>query len=160
MENRMVAIKNTVNAKVCVSDMSLGVTRYWNKKGHVMSFPFEVVEQLLWNEGFKHMIDDGTLYIENLQDKIDLGIEPEGVVEPVNVIVLSDKQMKEYWTSIPYSVFVKEISDLPKTQVDNLIQFAIDNDLVDGQKCSYIKELTGKDILKAISYKSEADKEN
>lgn len=154
---RMVMLKNTVNAKVCVTDGSVGITRYWNKKGHTQGLPFGMVEQLLWNEGFRRMLEDGTLYIENLQDKIDLGLEPTDAKEPVNIIVLNDKQMEEYLTTIPFTVFQKEIEKLTRTQVDNLVQYAIEHRLIDSQKCRFLKELTGKDILKTISFKEDME---
>lgn len=154
---RMVILKNTINAKVCVIDSSLGITRYWNKKDHQQGLPFAIVEQLLWNEGFRNMIEDGTLYIENLKDKIDLGLEPLNATEPINIIVLSDKQKEEYLTKLPFEVFKKELEKLTNTQIDNLIQFAIEKRLIDSEKCRYLKKLTGKDILVAISRREEIE---
>lgn len=151
MENRMVLIKNMIDSQVGVKDLTTNTLKKWNKKGHTLPIPYETVEQLMWQNGFKRMIDSGILYIENLQDKIDLGIEPFGVKEPVNIIVLEDKQIENLMTITPIDVFKVEIQKLSKVQVDNLIQYAIRNQLVDSAKCSFLKQLTGKDIFKAIS---------
>jgi hypothetical protein len=40
---------------------------------------------------------------------------------------------------------------LPRVQVDSLVEYAIQNKIVDGAKGSFIKDLTHKDILSAIS---------
>lgn len=101
------------------------------------------------------MIDSGILYIENLKDKQDLGLEPIDAKTPVNIIVLNDTQMKEMMTTTPIDVFKKTIQDLPKVQVDALVEFAIDNQYVDSAKCTFIRQLTGKDIYKAISQREE-----
>ena len=44
------------------------------------------------------MIDSGMLYIEDMAVKKELGLEPEDAKEPVNIIVLSDKEMRHYIT--------------------------------------------------------------
>ena len=109
----------------------------------------------MWQDGFRRMIESGILYIENLQDKIDLGIEPYGTDKPVNIIVLSDKRMEELMTTIPLEVFKEEMQQLPRVQVDNLIEYAINNKKVDSAKCAFLKSLTGKDIFKAIAARED-----
>lgn len=153
--DRQVKIRNMVNAQVGVNDSSLGVKRVWGKKGQLLALPYEIVEQLLWSDGFKRMIDSGMLYIEDMQDKKDLGIEPIDAETPVNIIVLSDKRIEELMTSTPIDVFKKEILNVPRVQVDALIEYSIDHQLVDSAKCTFLKKLTGKDIFKAISVREE-----
>jgi hypothetical protein len=58
-------------------------------------------------------------------------------------------------TSTPIDVFKKEILNVPRVQVDALIEYSIDHQLVDSAKCTFLKELTGKDIFKAISVREE-----
>lgn len=106
------------------------------------------------------MIDSGILYIENMKDKIDLGLEPVGTEEPVNIIVLTETEMKELLTTIPFSVFKRKVSDLSKVQVDNLISYAVENEIVNTEKCRYLKEVTGKDILASISRKQDIEAED
>ena len=59
--------------------------------------------------------------------------------------------METLLKTTPFPVFKTEVSQLTKIQVDSLIQYAIDNKILDSEKCSWLKELTGKDILKSIS---------
>ena len=151
----MVIVKNMVNAQVGVKDATTGMLRRWNKRGHCVQIPFDVMEQLMWQDGFRRMIENGILYIESLQDKIDLGIEPYGTDKPVNIIVLSDKRMEELMTTTPLDVFKTEIQQLPRVQVDNLIEYAITNKKVDSAKCAFLKLVTGKDIFKAITVREE-----
>lgn len=155
MENRMVLVKNMENAVVGISKPEFGFKRKWQKKGQVISIPYDLLEQLLWDPGIKNLIDTGILYIESMKDKIDLGIEPEGATEPENVIVLNEKQMENLWVNTPISVFKREVSNLMKTQVDILTSYAIEHNYAPVDKCAFIKELSGKDILKAISLKQD-----
>lgn len=152
---RQVKIRSMVNAQVGVSESTLGFKRTWAKKGQLLAIPFEVVEQLLWSDGFKRMIDTGILYIEDMQDKKDLGIEPLDADKPVNIIVLTDQRIEELMTSTPIDVFKIEVQSIPRVQVDNLIEYSIEHQLVDSAKCTFLKQLTGKDIFKAISTREE-----
>ena len=152
MENRQVIIKNMYDSVVSVVKPEYGIQRKWNKMGQAMAIPYDIVEQLLWDRGFRNLIDSGILYIEDMKTKIDLGLEPEGATKPVNIRTLSDEDKKNLWNA-PIAEFKKEIGDLPKIQVDALVEYAIINDIVDAAKCNYIKEVTGKDILVSISRK-------
>lgn len=153
--DRMVKIRNMVNAQVGVSEASLGIKRIWGKQGQLLAIPFEIVEQLMWTDGFKRMIDSGILYIEDMQDKKDLGIEPIDADTPVNIIVLSTQRIEELMKTTPIDVFKREVGNLPRVQVDNLIEYSIEHQLVDSAKCTFLKQLTGKDIFKAISAREE-----
>lgn len=154
MENRQVLLKNMMDAVVSVVKPDYGIRRKWNKRNQVMALPFDIVEQLLWDRGFRNLIDSGILYIEDMQTKIDLGLEPEGADQPVNIRSLNDQDMQNIWNA-PIAVFKKEIEELPQIQIDNLVEYAIAHDIADAAKCGHIKQLTGKDILKAISNKQD-----
>lgn len=151
MDNRMVSIESMVNATVVIKKPEYGVNRRWLKRGQRQAIPFDTISQLLWDNGVKHMFDTGMLYISNMQDKIDLGLEPEDATEPQNIIALTIDDMKNYMTEKPIDEFKRDVLQLPRTQVDNLISYAVETQLIDGQKCAFLKKLTGKDILKTIS---------
>lgn len=152
---RMVALKNMVDSKISVKEPSLGVNRRWERRGQTLTMPFETVEQLLWVDGFRRMIDEGFLYIENLQDKIDLGLEPQGVTRPTNIIALSEKEIVDLLTKADLNTFKATIAKLPDSQIDNVIDYAIAHELVDMQKDAILKEVTKRDILGAISQKAK-----
>lgn len=155
---RMINLKNMVNKTVGVKLPEYGVNRKWTQKGQVIPLPYDTVEQMLWHEGFRKMIDRGILYIESMKDKIDLGLEPADATEPENIKVLSDTQIQNLLISQPYTVFKKEILELEMTQVNNIINYAIANDIVDVQKCELLQKISGIDILKAISTKKELER--
>lgn len=151
MAQRMVKVTNMVNAMVSVKDATYNVNRRWMKRGQTVPIPFEAIENMLWEEGFRRMIDSGVLYIQDLQDKQDLGLEPVDATAPINIKALSEQDMKNLWNTAPMSVFKREITSLPRVQVDSLVEYAIQNKIVNSEKCSFIKNLTRKDILSAIS---------
>lgn len=155
---RMVNLKNMVNKTVGVSLPEYGVNRKWTTKGQVIPLPYDTVEQMLWHNGFRQMIDRGILYIESMQDKIDLGLEPSDATEPENIKVLSDTQIKNLLISQPYEVFKREIFTLTMTQVNNIINYAIANEIVDVQKAELLRTISNIDILKAVANKKEIER--
>lgn len=159
MQNRMVVITSMVNARVSVKDITYGINRRWDRKGQKIPVPYEVVEGLLWQDGFRHLIDSGILYIESMQDKIDLGLEPADAKQPVNIVVLNDTKMKNLLCNVPLIVFKREVGELSKVQINNLIDYAIDNKIMNMDKCKFLKELTGRDIISAIQAREEDEEE-
>ena len=156
---RMVTFKNMTSGTFVINEPAYGIRRVFNAKGAIQTIPFDVVEQLLWSEGFRNCIDNGMIYIENMQDKIDLGLEEEGTTEPSNIIVLTDKQIETLLTSSPIDVFKRELDNVSETQVRGVINYAILHKLMDMAKIDYLeKRVPGTDILHAISIEKQVEK--
>lgn len=155
MSQRMVALKNMIDSQVSVRDLSIGVNRRWQRRGQVIPIPYEAVEQLLWQDGFRRMIDQGVLYIENMRDKQDLGLEPMNVSQPTNIIALNEEEIVELLKAATIDDFKKTICSLSDTQIDSVIDYAISHKIVDAVKCTILKQVTGRDILGAISAKEK-----
>lgn len=155
MEQRIVMIKSLVNHRVGISIPELGLQKKWTKQGAKMTIPFDILEQALWYPGVKTLFEKGSLYIDSMQDKIDLGLEPVGATEPENIIVLNDGQRLNMLKLMKFDDFVEQVKQLNRTQVDNLIEYAIENKIVDVDKCTYLKKMTGKDIIKTVGLKAE-----
>lgn len=154
---RTVNLRNMVNKTVVVKIPEYGINRKWTAKGQVIPIPYTLMEQLLWHNGFRQMINRGILYIDSLQDKIDLGIEPEGTTKPVNIIVLTDEEIKNYINEMPYDDFERKVQELSKTQVDNIINYILTNEVIDVSKCTFLKKLTGTDTMEIIHQRKEAE---
>jgi 5-formaminoimidazole-4-carboxamide-1-beta-D-ribofuranosyl 5'-monophosphate synthetase len=112
----------------------------------------------MFEPGVKYMFDEGMLYIEDMEAKKELGIEPEDAKEPVNVIILNDKQRRQYWVNLSLNDFKKKVDELPREQVELLADYAIENRLVDVDKCDFMQEKCGRDIMTAIKL-NKADEE-
>lgn len=154
---RMVKLQNMVNKTVGVIRPEFNINREWVKKGQVHQIPFSTVEQLLYINGFRNMIENGTLYIVDMQDKIDLGLEAEGTKEPTNIKALTDGQMLTLMKITDMDKFVETVNELPKAQVDNLVNYAIENELLIVDKCMFLKDVTGVDIIQCVKNNKEIE---
>lgn len=155
MSERQVMLKSTVNGTVSVNYPQYGINRRWSKAGQPISIPFTTIEQCLYENGFRRMIDSGILYIENMQDKIDLGLEPADATEPVNIIALTQEQIDSLLRNSSIEEFKDMMLKLPRAQVDNLVEYAVEKEIIQMDKAAFIKELTGKDILASVSKKQQ-----
>lgn len=156
MEKIRVVSKHQGPISVNISDLRF--KREWPNKGASIPIEREALEEMMYDSGFKYMIDTGMLYIEDLEVKKELGLEPEDATEPVNIIVLSDNDMKRMMTAMPQFEFDAKLKTLNYEQMLALADFAIKNELGDFGKCDAIKKACGKDILTAIRLNRE-DKE-
>ena len=156
MEKIRVISKHQGPISVNISDLHF--KREWPNKGASVLIEKETLEEMMYDSGFKYMIDTGMLYIEDLEVKKELGLEPEDATEPVNIIVLNDNDMKRMMTAMPQFEFDAKLKTLNYEQMLALADFAIKNELGDFGKCDAIKKACGKDILTAIELNRE-DKE-
>lgn len=156
--NEKVKVISMTTGRVSVKSPELHFARQWMKKGSSVMIDRTVLEELMYDNGFKYMIDTGMLYIEDLQTKKDLGLEPEDAKAPVNIIILTDRDMRYYMVSMPFADFKEKVSALSYEQIQSLADYAIANRLGDIDKTNFIKKICGKDIIKAIQL-NDADKE-
>ena len=161
MENRKVMVKSESTGRLSINLPELQLKRIWEKKGTIRPISFEDLQQALYVPGVEYMFKEGMLSIESMQDKIDLGLEPEGTKEdnPVNIIILNDSQKKRYLTVLPTPEFKQELEKLPYEQINSLVDYAIEKELMDMDKCDILKEKTGIDIIRAIQLNRQAKEE-
>lgn len=147
---RKVNVKSTVEGMVGVKLPELHFARTWPKKGTVIPIDIDILKEGMYDNGLRVMLQEGILYIENMQDKIELDLEPEGAETPQEIIVLSDKEKLELLKDTSLIIFKERLAKLSKTQVEELAEYAITNEILDLEKSKVIKNLTGRDIIKAV----------
>lgn len=145
-----VNITSATVGEVSVFEPSIPFRVSWPAKGSTRPVEQDIVEQLLYTPGFKYMIDTGMLYIENMEQKKELGIEPEDATEPVNVIVLTDAVKNKYMKMYALDKFKTEIKKLSHEQIVDLADYAIEKEIADFDKSAVIEKLCGKNIIKGI----------
>lgn len=158
-ENKKVTIINMINAQVGIKKVDLHFDHTWLKKGDKFNVDYNLLQELMYDTGVKNMFEQGILYIEDMQTKIDLDLEPQGATEPENIIVLNDDQKRRYLTVMPFFEFKERVSKLSLDQCRELAQFAINNQLVDVKKSKFIYERCGINIMKSIEYNFDEDEE-
>lgn len=87
-----VTITNTTNARVVINNSELKFKRVFEKKGAKATIDKEIFTELMYSNGFRKLVESGELYVEDMEVKKEVGLEPDDATEPVNIIILSEKQ--------------------------------------------------------------------
>lgn len=153
-KNTRVMIENLSPSRVVIDVPDLRFERIWENKGVKKPIPFDTLEEIIYNDGVRQLFETGVLYIESLEVKKLLGLEPEDATEPVNIIPLDEKKQKEI-LSLPFEDFKQKLSELRAEQVLGLTDFCIINKQIDLDKAAYLKDITGIDIQEAIRLRRE-----
>lgn len=142
-----VYVTSTVRGSITVSVPQINFRRTWTKKGMRIPVEKEKLEEMQFDPGFEYMLRKGILYIEDMQVKKDLGLEPEDAKEPVNILVFNDKAIEDILKQ-PVWRFKELIGKYSVDQCKNLADYMLEKKLFDYERCSVVKEITGIDILK------------
>lgn len=153
-----VTIISNSNSRIGITIPDLRFSRQWPAKNSKVVVDKEIFEQIMFDNGVRYMFESGMLYTSELQPMKDVGLEPEDAEERVNIIILTDAQRKRYLTVLPLHEFKQKVRELGYEELHNLADYAIENRLVDLDKCEVIKEIIGKDIIRAIQLE-KLDKE-
>lgn len=147
--NKKVMVKSNSNATVVFHLPDLNFTRTFEKKGATKPIPFDVLAQGMYNDGVEAVFKSGILSIEDKEARIELGLEEE-------IIVLDDNQKKRLLTIAPLHDLKETCKTLNEQQILELVYFAIDNEIGNFDKASFLKEITNIDIIEAIKLNKAA----
>lgn len=150
-----IKVVSTVIGSVGVYLPNLNFIREWPKKGSAVMIPFSILEEGIFDIGFYNMLKNGDLYIEDMNAKKALGLEPDDAKEPENIIILNENKMLFLMKTASIEVFKDTLSKVSKEQANNLAQYAIDHQINDFEKSDILKEYTGRDITKSILLERE-----
>lgn len=160
MNNNKITVISNSKSIVSIFVPELKLKRTWNKKGAKVNIDKDVLEEAMYNPGVEYMFKTGILYIDEMEDKIALGLEPEGATKPENIIILTDDEKKEWMSSKKQSWELKAMLEkLSYEGKKDFCDFVIENELMDGKKSTVIKEVCGIDTIRSIQMKQANEAE-
>lgn len=154
MAQERVQIKNLVKGTVVINDPNIPIRREWTKKGQVNSIPYDVMEDLVYQEGIMTLFKDGILSIEDKDVRVRLGLEASDGHDAI--VIFNENQMLGALMGKPADLEVA-LKKLPKEQINELVELAVTKEVTDMQKVDLIKKYTGRDILQLVKYNRQAN---
>ena len=153
-----VKVKSLVSKRVIMTVPDLRLRRVWEKKGAVVIIPFSQLEEAMYLPGVENLFKEGILGIDDMEQKIALGLEPEGADAPVNIITLTEQEMKRYLTVMPEFELKEKLKELPHEQIMELATYAIQHEVpISLDKSEIIQSYTGIDVITAIKLNRDDD---
>ena len=151
MSQKVIVISN-VSGETVIDLPELRLKRVWTKKGAKLPIDLETLQEALYDPGVNYMFTRGLLYIEDMEAKKTLELEPEDATEPQNIIVLSEDQKQRYLNKLPTPDFKLAFSKLSKNEQTSLAHYAIDNNIrITLDKNDIIKDILHIDVNQIIT---------
>ena len=163
MENtEKIAVTSGVTGRISLTIRERNYHRVWPKEGAKIMVDKEILREGYYDPGVAYLFKKGLLVIEDPKFRQELGIDPmpeetEFFAEEDKVVsvVLTDQLLDRYLTKMPLFEFKEVFKNLSDIQRREVAMYAVDHDLINGAKIEYIKELTGFDVLKAITIRHQ-----
>lgn len=159
MSEKITVVSNA-RALVSINIPGLKLNRTWPKKGAKAQIDKETLEEAMYDAGVEYMFKSGILYIEKMEDKIELGLEAEGATEPENIIIMTDEEKALYMSPKKQAwELEKKLASLSYESKRDFCDYVIANELMDSKKTAIIKKVCGVDTLQAIRLKQANEAE-
>ena len=149
-DKEKVTIVSTVNGTVGIYLPDLRFRKEWTRKGMKVQVDKELLEDILYDPGSEYMFKTGMLYVEDMDVKKELGLEPEDATQPVNIIVLNDKDKERYLKNLPLHEFKEKVKELSVEQRRDLVDYAVEHEVISFDKNEVLEELVGLNPMKMI----------
>ena len=157
--NERVMVTSMVSGRIGLVLPRLHINKVWPKKGTKLPVEKDVLREAIYEPGVEYMFKQGLLYIDDMEFKIELGLEEEGTKTPTNVIPMDEKYMGRVLKLMPIAEMKKAISAMNDNQKRELIDFASEQNDISFDRMDVIKKLTGIDVVKVIELKRSKEEE-
>lgn len=145
--NEKVMVTSMVGGTISVSALN---HRVWNKKGQKLPINKDVLREAIYEPGVEYMFKNGILYIEDMDFKIELGLEAEGTKAPTQILPMDDKYLNRVLKLMPVVDMKKAIDEMSLVQRQELVDYAVKQNDVQLDRLDIISKKCNVDILKAI----------
>ena len=157
--NERVMVTSMVSGRIGLVLPRLHINKVWPKKNTKLPVEKDVLREAIYEPGVEYMFKQGLLYIDDMDFKIELGLEEEGTKTPTNVIPMDEKYMARVLKLMPIAEMKKAISAMNDNQKRELIDFASEQNDISFDRMDVIKKLTGIDVVKVIELKRSREEE-
>ena len=145
-----IKVISTYNGRCGIDNADLNISRLWQNRGDAVTFTREQLESLQFDVAFMNMVREGVLYIEDMDVKKEIGVEPEDAAQPTHIL-MDDKTLERFWKNMPLGQFKVESKNLTKSQLTMLAEYAIAHGSEGSiEKANYLTSISGYNILKGI----------
>ena len=142
-----IMVTSMVNGTISVLSLN---RRVWSKKGQKLPISKDTLREAIYNPGVEYMFKNGILYIDDMDFKIELGLEPEGAKAPTQIIPMDDKYLNRVLKLMPISEMKKVIDSMTSVQKQELVDYATHQSDVALDRIRVVSEKCGVDVLKSI----------
>ena len=153
--NDKVFVTSMVKGIVSINRPECRLVKTWPKKGAKLPVEKEALRQAIYEPGVEYMFRNGMLYIDDMDFKIELGLEEEGAQVPTNIIPVDEKYLERVLKRMPVAEMKMVIREMSSTHKAELVEYAAEQNDIQMDRIAAIKEITGIDLFKVIDLKRQ-----
>jgi hypothetical protein len=151
--NERVIVTSMVGGRVGLVVPHLRVNKVWPKKGTKLPVEKEILREAIYEPGVEYMFKQGLLYIDDMDFKIELGLEAEGATAPTEIIPVDERYLTRVLKLMPIPEMKKAIEAMNDNQIRELVDFAAEQNDIQLDRMDVLKKIVGIDIFKVIEIK-------
>lgn len=151
--NEKVTVTSMVNGRIGLVLPHMHINKVFPKKGTKLPIEKDILREAIYEPGVEYMFKQGLLYIDDMDFKIELGLEAEGTKEPTEVIPVDEKYLNRVLRLMPIAEMKKAIEAMNDNQIRELVDYAAGMDGIQFDRMDVLKKMTGIDIVKMIELK-------
>ena len=153
--NDKVIVTSMVNGIIGINRPEYRLVKTWPRKGAKLPIEKEALRQAIYEPGVEYMFKKGMLYIDDMDFKIELGLEEEGAKVPTAIIPVDEKYLERVLKRMPLREMKEAIKAMNDNQKRELVDYATEQNDIQLDRINAIKELTGIDLFKVIELKNQ-----
>lgn len=153
--NDRVIVTSMVNGIIGINRPEYRLVKTWPQKGSRLPVEKDSLRQAIYEPGVEYMFKKGMLYIDDMEFKIELGLEEEGTKTPTAIIPVDAKYLERVLKRMPVREMKEVIKTMNDVQKRELIDYATEQNDIQLDRINAIKELTGIDLLRVIDLKNQ-----
>lgn len=147
-----VMVTSMVGGTISVSALN---HRVWNKKGQKLPISKDLLREAIYEPGVEFMFKNGILYIEDMDFKIELGLEAEGTKVPTEILPMDEKFMNRVLKLMPVAEMKATIDKMTLVQKQELVDYAVKQNDISLDRVKIVSDKCNVDVLKAISLNAQ-----
>lgn len=151
--NDKVNVTSMVSGRIGLVLPHMHINKVWPKKGTKLPVDKDLLREAIYEPGVEYMFKQGILYIDDMDFKIELGLEAEGTKEPTEVIPMDEKYLNRVLKLMPISEMKMVIQKMNDNQKREMIEYASGLNDIQFDRMDAIKQITGIDVVKVIELK-------
>ena len=149
--NEKVTVTSMVNGRIGLVLPHMHINKVWPKKGTKLPVDKDILREAIYEPGVEYMFKKGILYIEDMDFKIELGLEAEGTKVPTEILPMDEKFMNRVLKLMPVPEMKTTIDKMTMVQKQELVDFAVKQNDISLDRIKIVSDKCGVDILKTIS---------
>lgn len=157
--NDKVTVTSMVGHRVVLILPHIRFKKVWSKKGAKYMIEKDILREAIYESGVERLFRSGILYIDDMDFKIELGLEEEGAEKPTKIIPIDEKYLNRVLKLMPISEMKQVINSMTAEQKRELVTFAVSQKDTQLDRLNIVKELTGSDVFKMIEIKRQMEEE-